>query len=219
MLKNLDVREPKQRVLIADDHRLIRDAIAAPLRSAGFEVSVSEDYTSTLHVIEEEGRFDVVLLDVNMPGIDGEGPIKSVINGNDPGAVVLFSGSVSKRLVARALADGAKGFIPKTISLRALENALWLISSGENFVPYNFFESGQDSESTQGDGTSVATKLTERELKVLYGASVGQSNKEIAFDLSLSEVTVKMHMRSICSKLGAKNRTQAAMVAKQAQLI
>lgn len=190
-----------------------------PLENCGFAVHQANSFASACERIRAEGPFDVVLLDLNMPGMDGLATIKTIVDANDGGAVVLFSGSVSPVVVMRALEEGARGFIPKSVSLKALENALRLVASGERFVPYSFFETTQETRAKREPAKDAPLKLNERELKVLYGASVGQSNKEIAHDLSFSEVTVKMHMRSICSKLGAKNRTQAAMIAKQTQII
>jgi len=207
------------KVLIADDHQLLLDAMVRPLEKCGFDVHLANSFSSACERIRADGPFDVVLLDLNMPGMDGLSTIKSIVAENAGGSVVLFSGSVSRVVVMRALEEGARGFIPKSVSLRSLENALRLVASGERFVPYSFFETPQDNRAKREPASDAASKLNERELKVLYGASIGQSNKEIAHDLSISEVTVKMHMRSICTKLGAKNRTQAAMIAKQTQII
>lgn len=207
------------RVLIADDHQLLRDAIATPLTAAGFDVELSADYASTLKGVRERGPFDILLLDVNMPGMDGMKTIKTLMAESLSGSVVLFSGAVSPIFVARALEEGVSGFIPKSISLRALENALRLVEAGETFVPYSFFEKAQMSDKRTASDAPQQVNLTDRELRVLHGASMGQSNKQIALDLDFSEMTVKMHMRAICRKLGAKNRTQAAMIAKQIQII
>ncbi len=190
-------------VLIADDHQLLLDAMVRPLENCGFDVHLANSFASACERIRADGPFDVVLLDLNMPGMDGLSTIKSIVAENAGGSVVLFSGSVSPVVVMRALEEGARGFIPKSVSLKSLENALRLVASGERFVPYSFFETTQESRAKREPASDVSLKLNERELKVLYGASTGQSNKEIAHDLSISEVTVKMHMRSICTKLGA----------------
>lgn len=206
------------RILLVDDHQLLLDAIKRPLQQVGFEIFTSNSFSATCEQINENGFFDVVLLDVNMPDMNGLTSIKTIINLNEPGATVLFSGSASTILVSRALEEGAKGYIPKSLPLSTLENALRLVASGERFVPYCFIEAANRDYAGQMPPKPGA-KLSARELRVLYGASVGQSNKEIAHELALSEVTIKMHMRSICCKLGAKNRTQAAMIAKQLQII
>lgn len=206
-------------VLIADDHQLLLDAMVRPLETCGFNVHLSNSYSSACERIKEDGPFDVILLDLNMPGMDGLETIKSIVKENTGGSVVLFTGSVSPVIVTRSLEEGVRGFIPKSISLKAMENAIRLVAAGEQFVPYSFFANSQDSRANRGQDSAGSSNLNERELKVLYAASIGQSNKEIAHELSISEVSVKMHMRSICSKLGAKNRTQAAMIAKQTQII
>lgn len=204
------------RVLVADDHRLLVDAMYRPLRHFGFDVSVSNSFEEAMELLRTE-IYDVILLDVDMPGMDGLQSVQSVVRANETGAVVLFSGVASPRFVKQAMDSGVKGFIPKSVSLMALENAIRLVASGEPFVPYGFFDNLSASSIDRPD--RKGSKLSSLEIEILDLVASGLSNKEIAYRLDLSEVNVKMHMRSICSKLDAKNRTEAAMIGKQHHII
>ena len=105
---------------------------------------------------------------------------------------------------------GASGFVPKTLGAKSMMSAIRLMLAGEIFVPFDFMR--------QADQKTVAN-LTERETQVLDGLCAGKSNKEIARDLDLQEVTIKLHVKTLCRKLDAKNRTQAAMIAKERDLL
>src|SRR6056297_1903677 len=108
------------KVLIADDHQLLLDAMVRPLEKCGFDVHLANSFSSACERIRADGPFDVVLLDLNMPGMDGLSTIKSIVAENAGGSVVLFSGSVSTVVIMRALEEGARGFIPKSVSLKSL---------------------------------------------------------------------------------------------------
>ena len=195
-------------ILIGDDHELVRDAVAHMLRSElGFSVDVAKDGPSVLTAIAAAGGYSVVLLDVNMPGMHGLTSVEEVIRANKSGAVAIFSGQVDKDFVWKAIDMGAKGYIPKTLPIRALASTVRLIASGEGFVPM--------MKRQEVTPDQPGYNLTERELAILRKLPKGLTNKEIALIEGLSEVTVKMHMRAICSKLNAKNRTHAAMIAQQ----
>lgn len=200
-------------VLIADDHQLICDMLYAYLTSQeGFSATAASSFDTTVAALESGQLFDIVLLDAQMPGMDGIGSVESIIKKHPEPAVVVFSGTVSSEYVQEALMVGARGYIPKTLPFKSLASALTLIASGEVFVPSAF------SNTKPGQTQATRFNLSENELTVLRKVRAGWSNKEIARDMELSEVTVKMHMRAICLKLGAKNRTQAAVIALREEI-
>lgn len=196
-------------VLLVDDHNLVVELVKTFLTAdGGFSVTVSSDLASGLARIKEASGFDVVLLDVILPGLSGISDVAKVVKANGDGAVVLFSGSVSASFVEKAVQEGARGFIPKTLPLRALTSAIRLVAVGQTFIPGNL-SSGQTDSQQPGE-----PQMTPLEASVLRHLGEGLPNKEIAFRLQMSESTVKMHVRAICRKLGARNRTHAVIMGR-----
>lgn len=199
-------------VLIADDHDIVRDAVAQVVgNELEVPVKTAKDKDSALQAIQDAGPFTVLLLDISMPGMASPTSVEDIVKANAPGAVVVFSGLVDEGFVRQAIQNGARGYIPKTSPLKSLGSTLKLIASGQIFVPFSVME--PQSADTQ------TPKLSPREISVLRLLVKGQTNKEIARALDSTEVRVKMHLRSICSRLNAKNRTQAALIAEQSGLI
>ena len=198
-------------VLIADDHRLLGEAVANLLRTgAGYLVATAETYDATVAAMARE-RFDIVLLDLKMPGMVGLASVRNVLDKAAKGKVVLFTGQVDRHFLNSALEMGVRGLIPKTMPLQSLISVIQLIDSGQVFVPMQ--DLGQP-----GAGDSAAD-LTEKEHFVLRLAADGLTNKEIARDMGTTEVTVKMHMRAVCRKLGARNRAHAAIISRERAIL
>ena len=130
------------------------------------------------------------------------------------GAARLFHARHERaRRSEAALAAGAAGFLPKTLSGKSLVNAVRFMAMGEQYAPLDFMRAEDEAASNP-----LAERLSRRELEVLEGLTLGKSNKEIARDLDLREPTVKLHVKTLYRKIGASNRTQAAMIAKEAGL-
>lgn len=196
------------RILLADDHDLVRETIAAYLKAEGFgSVFLASDVEDSLRLIAEGSRFDLVLADFNMPGIDGLAGLARLIAANAPYPVALISGDISNESASSALQMGAKGVVPKTLGSRSLVDSVKSMLAGEVFVPVSQTRTSPDS------------PLSHRELDVLRGICAGKSNKEIARDFGLQEVTVKLHVKTMCRKLQARNRTHAAMLARDMKLV
>jgi len=199
------------RILLADDHDLVRETIAMFLKSAGIgEVVTVESVDEAVEAARMSGSFDLVLLDYQMPGMDGLAGLARMKDANDGRPVAILSGTASPTIANEAINAGAAGFVPKTMGAKSIVSAINLMSGGEIFVPFDFMQ--------QSEARTVAN-LTERETEVLRGLAEGRSNKEIARELELQEVTIKLHVKTLCRKLGARNRTQAAMIAKDRTLI
>jgi two-component system nitrate/nitrite response regulator NarL len=201
------------RVLIADDHDLVRETIALFLSQAGdFEAETANSLSTALAAIAVK-PFDIVLLDYNMPGMNGLEGVKKALEANGEKTVALLSGTAPKGVAQEALAIGAIGFLPKTLGAQSLINAIRFMASGEAYMPISVMREEEAAVSNP-----LAKNLSKRELQVLERLCKGKANKEIARDLDLQEVTIKLHVKTLCRKLDARNRTQAAMMAKEAGL-
>lgn len=197
-------------VLVVDDHTLTAEMTSAWLHNeAGFRTAHAESVDSALKVIREDGAYSVLLLDLDMPGMNGVEGVERMVAANAPGSVVLFSGQVRAEGALRAIEMGARGFIPKTLPLKSLANAVRFVALGETFLPHSFAVSQRrpTRRKAQSDVLSPA------ETDVVKGITRGMTNKAIANELGLSEIMVKAHVRSICAKLNAANRTQIALTA------
>jgi two-component system nitrate/nitrite response regulator NarL len=205
-------RKVPLRVLVADDHDLLRETVAAFLVAEGFEAHASVDAFTALQEVLTDDRFDLALVDEALPGMGGLAGLGALILEQPGTPLALMSASTSRALAEAALAAGACGFVPKKMAARAMVSAVRLMASGEKFTPMGLLQAEPAPESP------LAT-LTAREVAVLRGICAGKSNKEIARDLDLQEVTVKLHAKTLCRKLVAKNRTHAAMIARSAGML
>ena len=201
------------KLLLADDHNLLVEAVSTMLNSMpNYEAITTDTLNGAISLLTEHGDFDIVLLDLKMPGMTGLESVQKVVKSAGDGKVVLFTGMVDRHFLTSALELGCKGLIPKTMPLKSLDSVIQLIVSGQIFVP-------MDTASAGADNAGKDHNLSDKELYVLRQAADGMTNKEIARDMDASEVTVKMHMRSICKKLGARNRAHAAMISRERALI
>ena len=201
------------KIAIADDHKLLADAVSSMLGGeGGFETSCCYDLESLLKLLGR-GKFDVILLDLKMPGMSGLDSVAQVVRAAREGYVVLFTGQVDRHFLDKALELGVRGLIAKTMPLRSLGSVIELISSGQIFVPVGADFPGSTTDLKNNHG------LNDKELYVLRLAADGMTNKEIAREMGATEVIVKMHMRSICRKLGARNRAHAAIISRERSLL
>lgn len=200
------------KLLVADDHDLIRDTVCAFLENEGFETVAVADYAEAIARVTGDERFDAILLDYTMPGASGLDGLTKMIEVSNGTPVALISGTAPQSVVDAAMKHGASGYIPKSMPAKSMANAVRFIASGEVFVPFGL-GTGGDKNAGPSNG------LTDRELEVLSGLCEGKSNKEIAIGCKLQEVTVKLHVKNLCRKISAKNRTHAAMIARDLQLV
>lgn len=212
------------KLLIADDHTLFRDALVQYIERSGTvaKIALAKDFYESMEILKKDSAYNLVILDLRMPGMNGtEGFVK--IRESYPGVpVALMSGVAEPADVCKALDLGAVGYFPKTLSGKALLNAIEQVLHGEIYVPEDHSTGGimpsyyadtpKNSEGVPPVPSDI--QLTPREKDVLGYLVEGASNKEIARELDLQVVTVKLHVRGICRKLHVQNRTQAALVAR-----
>ncbi len=219
------------KLLLADDHTLFRDALVQYIHRAqpDADITLAKDFHEALSCMKRNPDQDLVLLDLRMPGMNGMDGFKTMKASYPETRLALMSGVAESEDVEAAFELGAMGYFPKTLSGRALLQAIQKVIGGEKFKPLNnaanalmpSYHSDEKPKLSVFDVTikdpaiaeSIAA-LTPREKEVLTYLVKGASNKEIANDLGLQVVTVKLHVRGLCRKLDAKNRTQAALIGK-----
>ncbi|NFV79332.1 response regulator [Magnetospirillum aberrantis] len=204
------------KVLLADDHALFREGVRLVLESlvdGPLDVVEAPDYIQALAAVRGDSAVDVALVDLNMPGMDGFSGIEALKRAAPSLHLVVVSASEQPTDVRRALDAGAHGYITKASSSAAMLEAIRLVLSGETFVSPGL--EVPDGLSAGGDVDTVRASLTPRQRDVLAMLRQGKSNKEIARDLDLAEITVKLHVTAILRALGVENRTQAAIMASK----
>lgn len=207
-------QHPINRMLIVDDHPLFREALHSAMGVAfpSLEMVDATDIDGAVALIAEEAPFDLVLLDLNMPGIKGfEGLLR--IRGLYPRLpVIVVSGHDDARVIAEALSYGAAGFIPKSARRAELTRAVEQVMQGAVYVPERYVpveEAPEDARRRQLIAR-IAT-LTPQQIRVLEMLRAGLLNKQIAHELQVGETTVKAHVSEILRKLGVYSRTQAVI--------
>lgn len=212
------------KLLLADDHAMFRDALVDYLQRTELnaDVTIAKDMNEVMEVMQGGEKFDLVMLDFRMPGMDDLSGLESLLQHYPDTRAVILSGMARTKDVEKAMDMGAAGYLPKTLTGKALINGINKVLAGEKYVAidYNTNEimassKSQDDEYMDVVENGAKADLTPRESEVLEFLLRGASNKEIARSLDLQVVTVKLHVRGICRKLGAKNRTQAALKAQQ----
>ena len=204
------------KILVADDHALVRDGLKPFLCELDPDTSILDaaNLDEAVRIAKASAKLALILLDLKMPGMDGARGIE-ILHRIHPGVpVVILSGHVERQDVLAAVRAGASGYIPKTVSGPALVNALRLVLSGESYLPSSILlDSGVAP--PPADVSPLST-LSPREQEILGFLIEGQTNKEIARRLDLQEITIKIHLRNAYRKIGAVNRAQAVRIAMSA---
>lgn len=200
------------RILLADDHHLVREAIASYLTRTAPDIVCAEasDFQQVRERLAGDARFDLVILDYRMPGMNGLGGLDEVKQLLPEAPVAILSGAMDAAEAERALERGAAGVIMKNLRGTALLTALRLMAAGETYVPRAVVDARPHRAAAARPSFD---NLTPRELDCLEQLVHGSPNREIAGRLAISEVTVKLHLNSAFKKMGARNRSDAVRIA------
>ncbi|MEE4315556.1 response regulator [Erythrobacter dokdonensis] len=206
---------PLERVLIVDDHGLVRDGLRAVLLSSfpACEIAEAGSFSEALDQLEAQPDIDIVLLDLNIPDATRFSALEQ-LRGDFPSLpVVMVSGSYDRVTVRDALAAGAAGFLPKTLDRETILDAIQQILAGEIYVPQEFQTDAvaEEEESIR----QLIENLTPQQRVVLGRLVAGRLNKQIAHELDISMTTVKAHVSAILCKLNVFSRTQAVILANK----
>lgn len=202
------------RVLIADDHPLFRDALRHVLAQAlpGTEVSEADDFSRITAGAAGDEPPDLILLDLNMPGMDGFTGLLRLRENLPDIPVIVISASEEPHVIEQSLACGAAGFIPKSWPRDRMCDAIDVVMGGEIYRPEELLKNRPAPDPRLDEELG---SLTHRQRMVLALLAQGKSNKQIAYELDVSNTTVKAHMTAIMRKLKVTSRTQALIVARQ----
>lgn len=202
-------------ILLADDHAMVREALAQMLErlDPNLRTRQARNVEEARALLQTESGFSLVLLDYNMPGMSGAATV-AALKAEYPGLPIgVISGYVSAEEVEPLIAAGAAGVFPKAMSAPALLMALKLALSGQVFVPW----SGDLAKPAETEQAALPLpEISSRQMDVLVRVVAGAPNKEIARQLGLSEVTIKIHVAALCRKFEVANRTQLATAALRA---
>lgn len=202
-----------ERVLIADDHPMVRDGLRTVIAVAFDQCELFEasSIDEAAEIIEREGDFDIVLLDLNMPGTNGFSGLVTMRDRFPSVPVVIVSAAQERGLARSAVAAGAAGFIPKSLKRSAIVEALKSILAGDIYLP-DVEEGDENEDAETADILARIDSLTPQQKVVLKLVVEGKLNKQIAYELDVSMTTVKAHVSAILSKLRVFSRTQAVIL-------
>ncbi len=211
-------------ILLVDDHTLFREALLHVLKQLDEQVMVLEatDASEAAQIIPHSRNLDLVLLDIDLPGVDGLTALPDLRELAPTVPIVVLSGSENALDVQRALDNGSVGYIPKSCSSHEMLNALRMVLQGDIFVPPKLLSKlGKEPliSDAPTDNSDSKPLLTSRQVEVLELMAQGLPNKSIARTLNVAEGTVKLHVAAILRALGARNRTHAVTEATSRGLI
>ena len=201
-------------LLIADDHPLFRGALREAVNGLFDRADIAEagTFEEVTEVLERGGDVDLILLDLRMPGVRGFSGLMYLRAQYPSLPIVVVSANDDPAVIRRCMEFGASGFIPKTLGVEALRQAVAQVLRGEVWTPPDV-DLARDADSEGAAVIARLSTLTPQQVRVLMMLSGGLLNKQIAYELGVSEATVKAHVSAILQKLGVESRTQAVIAA------
>ena len=204
-------------ILIADDHPLFRAAMRQALVDiVGDSILEVASFSEAYEAVEEHDEIELVFLDLNMPGNEGLTGLTELRTQFPSVLVVIVSAEEDPTLICRAIDLGASGYIPKSTPLPQIADAVNKVLDGEQWLPGNINDAISQLENKQDKAfADKLAQLTPHQFKVLKMMADGLLNKQIAYELDISESTVKQHVSAVLRKLEVINRTKAGVLFKQ----
>jgi DNA-binding NarL/FixJ family response regulator len=211
--------EPSYRLVIADDHPLFRGALREAVTGLVERAEISEagTFNEVSKLLDRGGEVDLILLDLSMPGVRGLSGLMYLRAQYPSVPVVVVSANDDPTVIRRCLYFGASGYISKTLGIDDMRVAMVRVLGGGVWTPPDVDLSGGADAETAALMARLAT-LTPQQVRVLMMLSEGLLNKQIAYELSVSEATVKAHVSAVLQKLGVESRTQAVIAAAKIEI-
>jgi DNA-binding NarL/FixJ family response regulator len=210
------VAEAELLILVADDHPLVRGALREAVLGQLPDAKVLEAgaFDEVSKALNDNGDLDLILLDLNMPGTQGFSGLM-YLRAQYPGTpVMIVSGNEERATIRHAIDFGASGFIPKSVDVDTMRKAIQTVLDGGAWTPADV-DLNHPVDQETSDIVRRLGSLTPQQVRVLMMLSEGLLNKQIAYELSVSEATVKAHVSAILQKLGVESRTQAVIAASK----
>lgn len=204
------------KAIVADDHPLFRSALKhAVLSTFGDNILESADFDETLALLKQHQDIELVFLDLNMPGNQGLTGLTILRNHYPDVLVVIVSAEERTDIIKKAIDFGSSGYIPKSTPLPIITQAVGQILDGQIWVPEEMLNEVQQFNNAEYKTFALRLEqLTPHQFKVLQLMADGLLNKQIAYELQVSESTIKQHVSAVLNKLGFNNRTQAGVMFK-----
>jgi DNA-binding NarL/FixJ family response regulator len=207
------------RLIIADDHPLFRGALREAVSGLFDDVEIAEagSFEDLAKLLERGADIDLILLDLTMPGVRGFSGLMYLRAQYPSVPIIVVSANDDPAVVRRCMDFGASGFIPKTLGIETMRGAITRVFEGGVWTPSEI-DLGTGADAETADLLTRLTSLTPQQVRVLMMLSEGLLNKQIAYELGVSEATVKAHVSAILQKLGVESRTQAVIAASKIEL-
>ena len=207
-------------VLIADDHPLVLGALRQAVSGAvpGAFIHEASDFESLAAALEETPVMDLVLLDLSMPGVRGFSGLLFLRAERPSVPVIVVSGNEDRAVMRHCLEFGASAFVPKSLDMASMQAAIRAVLDGARWMPPDFDLAARTNPES-GALVRRLSSLTPQQVRVLMMLSQGLLNKQIAYELTVSEATVKAHVSAILQKLDVDSRTQAVILAAKIERV
>ncbi|SPF81847.1 response regulator [Pseudoprimorskyibacter insulae] len=219
----LQIPPAADHVLVVDDHPLFCDALILTLRSIwDFRtIDTASTLDQALEHLKGGSGVGFIVLDLNLPDVDGLDGLMRLRNAAKDAIVLVVSSMADNRMIARTIQAGANGFVPKHSQRTVFRQAIERVVAGDIYLPGGYVEpdTGEDHAGSKAARLAVTrlASLTNQQARILSLLCEGRLNKQIAYDLSIAETTVKAHVTAIMRKLGVHSRTQAVLIAQEAR--
>ncbi len=209
------------KILIADDHALFRDGLSLQLEKIAPQAVINQaaNFSQALKIVESVQDTDLIIIDLDMPDMKWEDGLRELRAKAPQSRFVVISASEDSRNIKKIIEMGISGYIPKRSETKVLLSALKLIMDGGTYLPPSIMDNSASAHVEGRTNRHGGKLLTPRQSEVLEYVAQGLSNKQIAYNMGVSEATVKLHINALLRAVGATNRTQAFIIAQKMGLI
>jgi DNA-binding NarL/FixJ family response regulator len=204
-------------IIIADDHPLFRNALSQAVNASLNPVNIETafDISSLQSCVEEQPFTQLILLDLHMPGAYGFSGLIHLSANHPDIPVIVVSAHASSDIIRRAMDHGASGYLPKSSSMQEITDAISQVLAGNLWLPPSYDMNTQASTPEEMNIADILSTLTPQQFRVATILAQGLLNKQIAYELNVTEATIKAHVTEIFRKLGVHSRTQAALTIRK----